>query len=66
MRLVVTPNEAAQMLVTSPDEIRRLIREGELPAYRTGSNYKIVIKQLESYIEERAERERRERCQKEK
>lgn len=60
-RLVCTPEEAASMLVTSPDEIRRLIKVGEIPAYRNGTHYKIVISQLKEYIESRATKETKER-----
>ena len=56
-RLICTPAEAAQALVTSPDKVRSLIECGEIPAYREGRNYKIVISQLEEYIRSRAERE---------
>ena len=65
-RLVVTPEEAAGMLITSPSEIRRLIHEGELPAYKSGRNFKIVIAQLQQYVERKAieEAERRKKeCQ---
>lgn len=60
-RLVCTPAEAAEALVTSPDKVRELIQTGELPAYREGRNFKIVISLLQEYIEERAinETERR-------
>lgn len=60
-RLVCTPAEAAEALVTSPDKIRELIQSGELPAYREGRNFKIVISLLQEYIEERAGRETKER-----
>lgn len=65
-RLIVTPEEAAKMLVTSPDEIRSWIHEGLLPAYQTGRNYKIVITQLQKFIEAKAEyeTERRRKCRK--
>ena len=60
-RLVCTPAEAAEALVTSPDKVRELIQSGEIPAYREGRNFKIVISLLQVYIEERAmgETERR-------
>lgn len=60
-RLVCTPEQAAHALITSPDEVRRLIKTGELPAYRQGTNWKIVITQLQRYIEDRATRETKER-----
>lgn len=60
-RLVCTPAEAAEALVTSPDKVRELIQNGELPAYREGRNFKIVISLLEEYIEERAFKETEER-----
>lgn len=64
-KLVVTPEEAAEMLVTSPATVRGWIREGLLPAYRQGRNWKIVISQLQIFIEQLAihETERRKQCQ---
>lgn len=53
-RLVVTPDEAAEMLVTSPVQVRKWIHEGRLPAYRTGKNWKIVITHLQTFIEQLA------------
>ena len=60
-RLIVTPDEAAEMLVTSPAQVRTWIHEGRLPAYRTGKNWKIVITQLQIFVEQLAleETERR-------
>lgn len=62
-KLVATPDEAARMLATSPNEIRTLIIRGELPAYKSGRNYKIVISQLQDYIETKALRETKERIE---
>ena len=56
-RLICTPAEAAEALVTSPDKVRELIQSGELPAYREGRNFKIVISQLHEYIQNRATEE---------
>ena len=56
-RLICTPQEAAEALVTSPDKVRELIAKGEIPAYREGTHYKIVISQLHEYIRARANEE---------
>jgi excisionase family DNA binding protein len=60
-KLVCTPNEAAKALGTSPDEIRRLIYIGEIPAYKNGTHYKIVISMLKDYIQSKAIKETAER-----
>ena len=56
-KLICTPEEAAQALVTIPDKVRELIRNGELPAYRQGTHFKIVISHLKDYIEAKARAE---------
>ena len=60
-RLVCTPAEAAKALATSPNKVHELLERGEIPAYREGRNYKIVISLLQDYIEERAINESKER-----
>lgn len=47
--------------MTSQSNILNLIRDGKIPAYRDGRNYKIVISQLQEYIEQRAISETKER-----
>ncbi len=60
-KIVVTPEQAAEMLVTSPSEVRKWIHDGELPAYRSGRNWKIVKSQLQKFVEDKAEAETKER-----
>lgn len=60
-KIVCTPEEAAEAMVTSPNIIRGWIRDGLLPAYKSGRNWKIVITQLQRFAEDLAisETERR-------
>lgn len=53
-KLVITVSEAAQMLRTRPNWIIERLELGEIPAYREGRNWKIPLKLLESYIENKA------------
>lgn len=63
-KLVLTPEEAAELTITSPATVREWIKEGSLPAYRQGRNWKIVRTQLQSFVEQMAieETERRKSC----
>lgn len=53
-RLVVTPEEAADMLKEQKASVYSKLRKGEIPAYRSGKEWKIPIKTLEQYIENKA------------
>lgn len=59
--LVVSPNEAASLLKLNHGEVTRLLREGEVPAYRGGRNWKIPISTLTAYVEGKAIAEAKER-----
>ena len=63
-KLVLTPEEAAELTITSPATVREWIKEGSLPAYRQGRNWKIVKTHLQMFIEQMAleETERRKSC----
>ena len=66
-RLVVTPQEAADMLATSPNNIYPLLETGVIPAYRQGSYWKIPVHSLKEYVISLAHneaQERRNKCQK--
>ena len=65
-RLVVTPQEAADMLSTSPNNIYPMLESGELPAYQVGSYWKIPVHSLKEYVISKAQseaEERRSKCQ---
>jgi excisionase family DNA binding protein len=49
-KLVVSPCEAAKMLATRPDNIRKLCESGEISHYKVGRNIKIPVKILEEYV----------------
>jgi len=56
-KLVVTPEEAARMLATSPNTVYELLKDGRLPAFTIGSNWKIPVESLKKYVIDRAENE---------
>lgn len=60
-KIVLTPNEAAELIRISPNDIYSLITSGDIPAYREGRNWKIPKTLLVRYVEERALREAEER-----
>ena len=65
-RLVVTPQEAAEMLATSPNNIYTLLESGEIPAYKQGSYWKVPVRSLEQFVITMANAEaegRRKKCQ---
>lgn len=49
-KLVVSPVEAARLLATRPDTIRKLCEAGEISHYKVGRNIKIPVKILEEYV----------------
>ena len=53
-KLILTAEEAAKVLGTRSDTVRTLLKDGEIPAYREGKNWKIPRTLLEKYVEERA------------
>lgn len=59
MKLVVSKLEAQQMINTSSENMLRLLEKGEIPAYKTGRNWKIPVKCLEDYVIEKALEETR-------
>lgn len=66
-KLVTTPEKAAEMLATSPNNIYPMLESGELPAYKQGSYWKIPVVSLQEYVVSKAHaeaRERRKKCQK--
>lgn len=53
-KLILTPDEARNMLQENTSTIYRMLKSGEIPAYRSGNNWKIPLKTLERYIENKA------------
>ncbi len=48
---VLTVEEVASLLKLSKITIYRLIKTGEIPAYKIGASWRVNKKDLESYIE---------------
>lgn len=59
--LVVSATEASRLLATDPHTVLEMLDRGELPGYREGRNWKIPLKLLDAYVEDRAMKESRER-----
>ena len=59
--LVVSATEASRLLATDPHTVLEMLDRGELPGYREGRNWKIPLKLLDAYVEDRALKESRER-----
>lgn len=59
--LVVSATEASKLLATDPHTVLDMLDRGELPGYREGRNWKIPLKLLDAYVEDRALKESRER-----
>ena len=55
-RFIFTPKEAAEYLGLGENRIRQLVKNGEIPAARSGRNYKIPRPLLEEWIVEKAEK----------
>lgn len=47
---VLTVKEAAERLKTSRQQIRRMIRNGQLPAVRVGREWRITAETLEQFL----------------
>ena len=60
-KLILTAEEAAKALGTRSDTVRTMLKNGEIPAYREGKNWKIPMKLLQQYVEKRALEETEER-----
>lgn len=60
-RLIVTPDECATLLREKKCRVMDYLESGEIPAYRSGSYWKIPLKTLEHYIENKAISEARAR-----
>lgn len=53
-RLVVTPDEARILLREKSETIYKMLKDGTIPAYKSGKTWKIPLKTLEQYIENKA------------
>lgn len=53
-RFVFTPKEAAEYLGMGENRIRQLVKEGKIPAAKSGRNFKIPRPLLEEWILEKA------------
>jgi len=68
-KLVVSAAEAAKLISTSQETVLKMIRDGEIKAYRSGKGWKIPVQLLQTAVIDKAvqeTRERRESCQAEK
>lgn len=59
--IVVSATEASKLLLTDPHTVLEMLDRGELPGYREGRNWKIPLKLLNAYVENRAIKESKER-----
>ena len=50
---ILTLKEAAQMLRIHWSTAYRLVKRGEIPAFRIGSDYRLSRQQLETWMKER-------------
>jgi excisionase family DNA binding protein len=51
MEELLTAKEVAQVLRKHPYTVKRLIREGKIPAYLVGSSYRVKREDLDKYVE---------------
>lgn len=49
----LTPQQVADFLQVEPQTVWRMIRRGELPAFRVGRVYRITREDFEHWLEER-------------
>ena len=59
--LIITPDEAARLLRESKQHVMDSLNAGDIPAYKVGANWKIPIRTLQNYIENKALQEARAR-----
>ena len=52
MSEILTVKEAAALLKTSRQQIRRMIQNGELPAVKVGREWRIPLASVREYFEE--------------
>ena len=56
MKYILTTQEAAEYVGIGINRIRELVKSGEIPAARSGRNFKIPRPLLEEWIVEKAEK----------
>ena len=61
MNMNVSLNEAAKLVGIKTTRMQELLNTGEIPAWREGRNWKIPVKALEKWNEEKAIAEAKER-----
>lgn len=61
MKLLLTAQEASSLLRERTSTTLRRLEEGEIPAYREGTQWKIPCDLLKNYVESKALSETRER-----
>ena len=55
-KFVLNTKEAAEYIGVGENQIRQLVKNGKIPAARSGRNYKIPRPLLEAWIVEKAEK----------
>lgn len=55
-KFVFTPEEAAGYIGIGVNQLRKLVKDGEIPAARSGRNFKIPRPLLEEWIIRKAEK----------
>lgn len=58
--LVVSANMASRMLNISAKQMQDLLMSGTVPAYRDGKGWKVPVKALNQYIDDRCAEARKE------
>ena len=53
----LTVEEVAELLKVSDKTVRRLVRRGELPAFKVGNQWRFIGEQIRDWAEDRVEAE---------
>ncbi len=54
---IMTPNELAEYLHIHYSTLHRLIRRGEIPSFKIGSNYRFRLDSVEEWIAKKGRRQ---------
>lgn len=60
-KMVVSANEAAELLNQSNEQTIEALNNGEIPAYKIGRNWKIPVDGLRTYVNKKAQHEMQKR-----
>jgi excisionase family DNA binding protein len=57
-RLLLSPEEAAEVLSISRSSVYELVQDGEISAIHVGRNLKLPMAEIEAYVQRKIEEER--------